>query len=144
MPVACDMFGTLIKIDPHAHVPLTFRLRSVYVPLLAVCLPVTVCLCLSVCLSVCLPVCLSHLNTCAPLMPSNVNVPLFVFQCARSTMNVPRCPFQCARSTAYLAMCAPRGMRSTGHAPRHSSQCMRSTVICHRMISHEAWKRLSV
>ena len=32
MPVHSDMIGTLIKIGPHAYVPLTFRLRSVYVP----------------------------------------------------------------------------------------------------------------
>ena len=98
---------------------LTCRLRSVYVPstfhlgcLSAChCLPVTVCLALpawvSVGLPACLPVCLSHLNTCAPLMHSNVRVPPFVFRCARSIMDVPRIAFQCARSTACLAMCTP-------------------------------------
>ena len=40
-------------------------------------------------MSVCLPACLSHRNKCAPLMHSTVSVPLFVFQCARSTMYVP-------------------------------------------------------
>ena len=104
----------------------TCRLRSVYDPStfrsrLSVCMSLSACHCLSVCLP--------HLNTCAPLMPSNVSVPLFVFQSSRSSMDVLRFAFRCARSTACPAMCAPHRMRSTGYVPRSCSQCMHS-IVC--------------
>ena len=92
--------------------PLTFRLRSVYVPLLAICLPVTVWLSLSACLPV----------TCQYMRSTEA------FQCARSTICVPVCAFHHGCATVRIPMCAFHCVPCNVCAPLHAFHWARSPI----------------
>ena len=123
MLVNSDIFGTLINICSQACVPLTFRLRSGYVPstfhsLLSVCLSLSACDCLtvSICLSVCWSVASQYIRSSR------------AFECKRSTLCVPMCTLHHGCATICIPMYAFHYMPCSVCAPLHVFHCAHSTV----------------